>query len=341
MSASFDLQKRLGSGYFGTVWLARDTTLDVQRAVKIISPNKIRNADNIFHEAQVLQAAQHANVVRIFEAGTSNDGSIYIAMEYLPKGSLEDEAKGAYVNLTRARHVMIDVLRGLEHLHENGILHRDLKPGNILIDDSGDAKISDFGLAIPADADFSDSPLIHYNYLMHRDPRVIKGRSYNELSDIYSASITLYRLVNGDQYLPTLGSEELDERILAGTFPDRSSYRNFVPRSLRTVINRAMSVKGAKRFESASQFRRALEGIPLYVDWSERKTLRGLEWRAAAENRFASVTLEDGCVVVKKGPSKDNLRRVNALCFTSSMPKKARSHCCRVLQDFVLGRRKI
>ena len=102
--------------------------------MKLISRNKI-HAENVFHEAAILQAAQHPNVVRIFGTGEWDADSIYIAMEYLPKGSLEDEAKGAYVDLTRARKIMIDVLRGLEHLHQNNILHRDLKPGNILIDD--------------------------------------------------------------------------------------------------------------------------------------------------------------------------------------------------------------
>jgi serine/threonine protein kinase len=125
----FEFQKRLGSGYFGTVWLARDTGLDVDRAIKLISREKIKE-ENVFHEAQILQAAQHRNVVRIFGTGEQDDETIYIAMEYLPKGSLDDEARGAYVDLTRARRLMIDVLRGLEHLHENGILHRDLKPGN-------------------------------------------------------------------------------------------------------------------------------------------------------------------------------------------------------------------
>jgi serine/threonine protein kinase len=114
----FDLQKRLGSGYFGTVWLAHDTGLDVERALKLISREKI-HAANVFHEAQILQAAQHPNVVRIFGTGEWDDQSIYIAMEYLPKGSLEDEAEGGYVDLTRARRVMIDVLRGLDHLHQN------------------------------------------------------------------------------------------------------------------------------------------------------------------------------------------------------------------------------
>ena len=86
---AFELLERLGSGYFGAVWLARDTGLEVERSVKLISRVKIRGT-KIFHEAQILQAAQHGNIVRIFGTGEWDEDAIYIAMDYLPKGSLED-----------------------------------------------------------------------------------------------------------------------------------------------------------------------------------------------------------------------------------------------------------
>jgi serine/threonine protein kinase len=287
----------------------------------------------------ILQAAQHRNVVRIFGTGEWDGESIYIAMEYLPKGSLEDEAKGAYVDLTRARRLMIDVLRGLEHLHGNGILHRDLKPGNVLIDNGNNAQISDFGLAVPADADFSESPLAQYNYVLHRDPRVIAGKDYDVQSDIYAAGVTFYRLANGDQYLGNIDGQDLDEDILAGVFPDRTKYRPFVPRQLRTVINRAMQPKASKRYRSATDFRRAIEAIPIQMNWKERLRLDGIEWRGTSAGRFATVRLQRGSVVVRKGASKDTLRRCNALCVDSE-PHQAEKHARRILQDFVLGRLK-
>ncbi len=334
----FELLKRLGSGYFGTVWLAHDTGLEVDRALKLINREKIKE-ENVFHEAKILQAAQHRNVVRIFATGEWDDESIYIAMEYLPKGSLEDEAKGAYVDLTRARRLMIDVLRGLEHLHGNGILHRDLKPGNILIDSGNNAQISDFGLAIPADADFSDSPLAQYNYLLHRDPRVIAGADHDVQSDVYAAGVTFYRLVNGDRYLGNVDGRDLDDDILAGTFPDRTKYRPFIPRQLRTVINRAMQPKASKRYRSAEEFRHAIEAIPVHMNWKERQRLDGMEWRGAGGGRFATIRLREGSVIVRKGTSKDTLRKCNALCLESD-PHEAERHARRILQDFVLGRLK-
>jgi serine/threonine protein kinase len=110
MAVNFDFEERLGAGYFGEVWLATDTGLNARRAVKLISPNRVLNPGNFFHEAQMLKSVEHANVVRVEETGTIDDQRIYVAMEYLRKGSLEDEAKGSYVDLTRAKRLMIDVL---------------------------------------------------------------------------------------------------------------------------------------------------------------------------------------------------------------------------------------
>ena len=198
---------------------------------------------------------------------------------------------------------MIDVLRGLEHLHQNNILHRDLKPGNILIDDGTNAQISDFGLAIPANADMSENPLAQYNYLLHRDPRVIEGQDYDTQSDVYAAGVTFYRLVNGDHYLGNIDAIDLDDAILSGEFPARTKYRSFVPRPMRTAINRAMNTDAERRFTSAAEFRRAIEAVPICMNWKERVRTDGMEWAGTEKGRCVTVTLRGRCVEVRKGPS--------------------------------------
>ncbi|RKY24578.1 MAG: hypothetical protein DRP62_03460, partial [Planctomycetota bacterium] len=209
MAANFDFIKRLGSGHFGEVWLAFDTGLNVKRAVKLIPRSKVLDPDNFFHEAQILKAAEHPNVVRVEETGEMSDGRIYVAMEYLPKGSIEDEAKGAYVDLTRAKRIMIDALRGLEHAHSQGIVHRDIKPANILISHNSEGKLSDFGLAIPRGFDLKKLGTKDYAYILHIAPEVHQRKKYSIASDIYACGATLYRLVNGDRYLPSLSPAEV------------------------------------------------------------------------------------------------------------------------------------
>ena len=108
MAASFDFIKRLGSGHFGEVWLANDTGLNSKCALKCIPPDKIINQDNFFQEAQILKQTEHPNIVKVLETGIFPDARIYIAMEFLKKGSLEDEASGSYVHMTRAKKIMQD-----------------------------------------------------------------------------------------------------------------------------------------------------------------------------------------------------------------------------------------
>jgi serine/threonine protein kinase len=212
-----------------------------------------------------------------------------------------------------------------------------LKPGNILIGDGNTAQISDFGLAIPANADFSDNSLAQYNYLLHRDPRTIEGADHDIQSDVYAAGVTFYRLVNGDTYLGNIDAiDDLDAEIVSGKFPNRTHYRSFVPRSLRTVINRALNVNAEKRYATATDFRRALEATPVCMSWKERVRADRVEWSGTAKGRFVRVTLRGGVVEVKKGPSRDKLRRISALCIEDT-PIKAKQHARRVLQDFVTG----
>jgi serine/threonine protein kinase len=192
MAVSFDWKKRLGSGHFGEVWLAMDTGLGCEVAVKCIPSAKIINQKKIFQEAQILKAAEHPNIIRVYETRDFGDGRIYVSMEYLKNGSLEDDARGAPIALSRAKRLMIDVLRGLEHAHNQDIVHCDVKPANILIGNNGEAILSDFGLALPNIKSLNTNELKQYQYAMHLAPEVKQLQDYSNLSDIYAAGVTLF-----------------------------------------------------------------------------------------------------------------------------------------------------
>ena len=342
MTARFELIERLGSGYFGEVWLALDTSLDVRRAVKLIPQSKVLDPDNFHREAQVLKTVEHPNIVRVEEAGILDDGRIYVSMEYLPKGSLEDESKGAYVHLTRAKRVMVDVLRGLEHAHHSELIHRDIKPANILIGRNNEGKLSDFGLAIPVGTDFNAMKLKDYAYVIHMAPEVHQHRQYSILSDIYACGITMYRLVNGDSYLPHLGMEDVEELAIQGKFPDRSRYREFITRPIKTIINKAMHIDPDARYQTAQSLRRSLEQVVVEMNWNEQRTSKATEWSCTWGDMCYVVTRRKTAdsrwqVEVRKGRSRKNTRRVVALCSYDLPKVKAERITRRILQDFVLG----
>lgn len=341
--AEFEYIKRLGSGYFGEVWSVNDTGLDAIFALKLIPLDKVINPSNFYQEAHVLKAAEHTNIVKVFEAGEMEDGKIYVKMEYLKNGSLEDEASGSYVALTRAKKLMVDILRGLEYAHSKKIIHRDIKPANILIGDSKEGKLSDFGLALPDLSKIDTSTLKKYQYWMHLAPEVNKIEDYTYLSDIYSCGMTLYRLVNGDVYTPTLPSSTLRNQIKAGKYPDRTHYREFIPASLKRVINKALSISPKDRFQSAEAMRHALEQVSLNFNWSERLLANGIKWKTSHNKEIYQVQRvknkkDSWDVVVKKGRSLTELRRVNRLCFEDQTLKKAVQYSKNILQDFVTGK---
>lgn len=329
MAASFDFRERLGSGYFGEVWRAIDNGLGCEIALKCIPPDKIINSANLHQEAQTLKASEHANIVRVNETGTLSDGRVYVSMEYLPWGSVEDEASGALLGLPRAKQLMVDVLRGLAHAHSQGIVHRDIKPANIMIGNSGEGKLSDFGLAVPDIASVNASQFKQYQYRLHLAPEVRKMTDYTTVSDIYACGVTLYRLVNGDTYLPSIDLAEATRRARRGEFPPRDQYRDFIPTSLRRLINRALSVDPNERYQSADEMRHALEQQSLLVAWTERKIYGGTMWEGASvHGKEYRVSLTQGSdskwSIEYKIGSGGKLRRRSVDC--KSGLTKAKSH---------------
>lgn len=343
MDDPFDFKKQLGEGRFGEVWLANDNGLNAECAVKCIPPDKVVNPSNFFQEAQTLKTAQHTNIIKVLGTGKLNDGRIFVSMEYLKKGSLEREIKGAYILLTRAKQIMIDVLRGLEHAHSKNIIHRDIKPANILIGDLGEGKLSDFGLAVCGVKNLQPHEIKDYKYRMHLAPEIKSVNDYSHLSDIYACGVTLYRLVNGDSYIRTIPFERFKEEAENGNFPDRNSYREFIPKSLKAVINKALNVNSALRFQSANEMRRALEQVKVHMNWNEQILPSGLRWRAGWDKKCYTVeriqtSKNKWTVVTKKGSSKHSLRSLKRFCFKNLSEKEAIKKTSKILQDFVNGK---
>lgn len=344
MATSFDFRRRLGSGHFGEVWHVIDTGLGCEIALKCIPPDKIVNQNNFFQEAQVLKAAEHPNVVRVNDTGRLKDGRIYVSMEYLPAGSVEDEAQGAPLPLSRAKRLMADVLRGLGHAHHQNVVHRDVKPANILVGTVGEAKLSDFGLALPDLRGLNVTQLKQYQYVLHLAPEVRRMQDYTRLSDIYAAGVTLYRLVNGDSNLPQVKPAAAHTLARRGEFPPRNGYRDFIPQAFRRMVNKAMNVDPALRYQSADEMRHALESQPVEVDWSEsiaptRSVWVGLD-KGGLHYEVVKARQRDlrWQVTTRRGRSREKLRRVGGKCFTDLRKQDADKRARRILQDYVAGR---
>lgn len=329
----FEAIRRLGEGMFGVVWLAVDRALAVERAVKVIPASLIADPDRVYEEAQTLSRLRHENIVRVEDAGRTRNGDLYIAMEYVKQGSIEDQYSGSIVPVRRVRELICDVCRGLEYTHNQGYVHRDIKPANILISDRGSGKLSDFGLAALLDESGLASP---YGYAIHRAPEMIDTGESSVRSDIYSLGVTLYRLINGDALLrPPESDDELDEAIVCGAFPDRSRYRPFVSRRLKTVINKAMNVDPASRYQSATELRLALERLPLRCDWDFETTANGTTWHGRSDDREFRVDVlsstSNWAVETRKSRIGGRFRRMTDDCATVRSRRESEKVLRRIL----------
>ncbi len=312
--------KRLGEGFFGEVWLAYSRPLAANVALKIIRPDSIYNRRNFFAEAQTLHLLTHPNIVQVKDAGKFENGSIYIAMEYLEKGSVHDKAQGMPLKISLARDIICDVLRGLEYAHVNNkIIHHDIKPANILYGDDGKAKLSDFGLATRIDDKKFTSPAGMY-YLTHCAPEIVQGRSATVSSDIYAVGVTLYRLINGDDYLPSYPTKaDIKQAIKMGEYPPREKWRLYVSRDLRYVINKALSINPEERYKTASDLRHALEQVDIVCDWTEKYANNYCEWQTKINGTNISIRLSQETngtfsVTTRKGKSSPTMRNVTRFC---------------------------
>ncbi len=329
---------RLGEGNFGEVWLVYDHALGVQRAVKYVRPDRIHDPTDFYHEPHALMELTHNNIVRVEDAGKQPDGTLYIAMEYLPAGSVEAKYKGKPVLATKARSLLCDVCRALEYAHQRDYIHRDIKPANILIGHAGEGKLSDFGLAAQVPRGCAASP---YGYLTHIAPEMFSHGVANRLTDIYALGVTAYRLVNGDGFLPQLpGAAELQDMVVAGEYPDRTHYRSHVPRQLRTVINRAMNVDADSRHQSASAFRHALERIPICCDWGWKQKRNAIDYRAKTGDvgiRVLVTSRPNGGfdISTTKRHTSGAVRRVPADCASALTPELMRQRLHAILCRYV------
>jgi serine/threonine-protein kinase len=330
--------RRLGAGAFGEVWLVVDRALGRELAVKLVRPDRLHDPTNFYAEPQTLVALRHEHVVEVQDAGTLGDGRIYIAMEYVPAGSVEDRFGGAVVPVSEALTIVSDACRGVEYAHSQGYIHRDIKPANLLIAE-GRTKVSDFGLATRTTGGGVGSP---YGYVSHCAPEVLDPGETTVKTDVYALGMTLYRLLNGDSFLPDpaeLGVP-LDDAIVAGSFPNRTKFRDHVPERVRRAARKAIAHDPARRTPTAAALRHDIERVLPAVSFVEVPGREVAEWRgqSATHEWEASISKRRGYLEfeLRRRPIGGQARRIAAECGSFETEPAARRHARQVLDD--LGR---
>ncbi|OPZ74658.1 MAG: Serine/threonine-protein kinase PrkC [Firmicutes bacterium ADurb.Bin456] len=260
----YEILEQLGGGGMAIVYKGRDTFLNRLVTVKILRPEFTCDEDFVSRfrrEAQAVASLSHPNIVSIFDVGRENDVH-YLVMEYVEGDNLKNliRAEGA---LPQEQVVQIawQVGEALQHAHENNIVHRDVKPQNILITASGRAKLTDFGIAretTAATLTQTDTVLGSVHYL---SPEQARGETADQRSDLYSLGIVMYEMATG--VLPFQGETPVGVALKhireVPALP--SSLNPSVSPGLERIINRAMAKNIAGRYGTAQVLLTDLEGL--------------------------------------------------------------------------------
>jgi serine/threonine-protein kinase len=257
----YRVMRRVGKGGFGAVILVEDTVVGEEIILKFLNREIAADANMIErfkHELRYARRITHENVIRIHDFLTLKK-SYAISMEYFPSHSLSDELKQGPISLKRGLKIVWDICRGLSAAHQVGVVHRDIKPPNILINDSGLVKVVDFGLAALSHA---DARLTRTGVLLgtptYMAPEQVRARTIDARTDIYSLGVIMYEIFTGrPPYVADDPMAILFQHVTGNPTPPRQ-LRPDIPAAVEAIILKAMWVDPAKRFQSMDDLRRSI-----------------------------------------------------------------------------------
>ena len=254
---------RLGSGGMADVYCAEDEQLGRKVAVKLLYRRFAEDdefVERFRREASSAAGLQHPNVVAVFDRGEW-EGTYYIAMEYLPGRSLKQLVRDdAPLPATLAVDITIQVLRAARFAHKRGVIHRDIKPHNVIVDQEGRVKVTDFGIARAGASDMTETGAI-MGTAAYLSPEQAQGHAVSASSDLYSIGILLYELLTGRvpfeaESAVTIALKQVSEEPVAPR-----ALNPAVSPELEDVVLRALQKDPARRFRDADEFVAALEAV--------------------------------------------------------------------------------
>src|SRR5215208_8449271 len=255
--------RRLGSGGMADVYCAEDTQLGREVALKLLYRRFAEDAEFVERfrrEASSAAGLQHPNVVQVFDRGEW-DGTYYIAMEYLEGRSLKQVVRqDGPLDPDRAIDLVLQILKAARFAHRRGVVHRDIKPHNVIVDDEGRAKVTDFGIARAGASDMTETGSI-MGTAQYLSPEQAQGHPVDARSDLYSIGVVLYELVTGRVPFDAESAVTIALKQVSEEPVPPSAFNPAVSEQLEDVVMRSLQKDPANRFADADEFIRGLEQV--------------------------------------------------------------------------------
>lgn len=334
IQARYELTELLGRGGMAEVWLAQDSHLGRPVAIKFLAPQLSADPEflvRFFSEAQAVARISHPNVVTVLDFGEYEDAP-YLVMEYVPGGPLTDKI-GEPHDPDWAFEVVADAARAAGAAHERGIVHRDIKPGNILLGDDGQAKLADFGIASSGLSERLTATGAAIGSPHYISPEQASGRDATPASDVYALGIVLYELLTG---VRPFEGDNITAIAIAQVEQEPAPPSTHVPElgpDIDALVLRCLAKEPATRFADGYEMALALDSfedadgaaaVPGVV--MDRQIVRPRRWLVvaaaiavlAAVPLIGSLAAGDDAVSVSADDSEEPLPNVGGLKIKGS-----------------------
>ena len=262
VAGRYHIQSEIGRGGMGTVYLGHDTVLDRQVAVKMLAPHLAWDrefVDRFMREARTAARLDHPNIVTIHDVGQL-DSIPYLVMQYMPGETLESRLRRrGILPLHETLHILRSLAGALDCAHSHGVIHRDVKPANVILGPAGRVTLTDFGVARAAQESRLTNTGASVGTPQYISPEQLRGSEIDVRADQYSLGVVAYQMLTGHLPFEADNTPALMYQVVHEPPPPIARYRQDLPDSAQQVLNRALAKDPRDRYRTVTEFVGALE----------------------------------------------------------------------------------